>query len=109
MHLLGVGGEPRARHEEEDGNQGYDDVHPAHGHKLLSQAAQVEHDQVQEDHFHPEGLSRGLAEGYLDRNNQVMKCLVWQYLGYHTIPKAFFDKSKHNMIPQSKKLPVYGL
>ena len=39
--------------------------------------------------FSPQRLKQR-AEGYLDRNNQVMKCLVWQYSRYHTIPKAFF-------------------
>ena len=62
VHLLGVGSQPRARHEEEDGHQVPRDVHPPHGHQLLSQAAQVEHDQVQEDHFHPKGLSKELKD-----------------------------------------------
>ena len=90
VHLLGVGSQPRARHEEEDGHQVPRDVHHPHGHQLLSQAAQVEHDQVQEDHFHPKGLSRELNNVW-NINNQVMKCLVWQYLRYHTIPKAFLS------------------
>ena len=49
----GLGRKPRTRHEEEDGDQGYDDVHLLDGHQLLPQEAQVVHDQVQEDCLHP--------------------------------------------------------
>merc|ERR1711953_1642495 len=49
LHLPDLDGQPRARHEEEDGNQGSQHVGDFDGNYVLHQETQVECHQVEED------------------------------------------------------------
>merc|ERR1719400_2145889 len=56
-HLPDLDRQPRARHEEEDGNQGLEHAGDFDGNYLLHQETQVECDQVSEDPLHSQSSS----------------------------------------------------
>ena len=77
--------------------QGFDDVWLPDGDQLLPEETQVEHDQVQEDRVHPQGLETRNSVLKKGPSDQVFSR---QYWNHHNLFQTHFIGYTHNITAQ---------